>query len=153
MGYAKTTIAIDCPFPEDAPPSNSMVLVKELLDRTIQQYPIDKQRIYIIGLSMGGMGAFDMVCRNPDIFAAAIPICGGVNIQRLRYLKSNTKFRIFHGDADDIVPVKFSRKAYKILKEKGMQVEYFEFPGINHGSWVPTFNKEDFLTWLFQQRK
>lgn len=141
------------PFPLDAKISKPLALTKELLEKMLESYPIDRDRIYIVGLSMGGMGTFDMVCRFPDLFAAAIPICGGINPNRLIGFPSETAFRIFHGDADSVVPVRFSREAYLKLKAAGADVEYIEFPGINHGSWEPAFNKPDFISWLFLQRK
>ncbi len=136
-------------FPSNVDISPTLKAVKELLDHVIINYPIDKNRIYIMGLSMGGMGTFDMVSRYPDLFAAAIPICGGINIDRLKEMKTHTNFRIFHGDADTVVPVKFSRDAYNALKQKQIDVEYIEFPGVNHDSWTPAFNKSDFMEWLF----
>lgn len=141
------------PFPLDSEISKPLGLVKELLDQTIAEFPIDTQRIYVMGLSMGGMGTFDLVCRYPDLFAAAIPICGGINVKRLETFSSPTRFRIYHGDADSVVPVEFSRSAYRALKKRGVDVEYIEYPGVNHGSWHPAFNSSDFLTWLFSQHK
>lgn len=105
-----------------------------------------------MGLSMGGMATFDLVSRYPDVFAAAIPICGIVNPSRLAVAKK-VKFRIFHGDADDVVPVIGSRSAYKALKKAGAKVEYIEFPGCGHASWHPAFNCPDFMKWLFSQKK
>ena len=55
--------------------------------------------------------------------------------------------------ADDVVAVKHSREAYKTLKAAGAKVEYFEFPGCNHGSWNPAFSQPDFMEWLFNQKK
>lgn len=141
------------PFPLNAEISKPLALTKELLDIIIEKYPIDKDRIYIIGLSMGGMGTFDMVCRFPDLFAAAIPICGGIHTDRLNNLNTQTVFRIFHGDADLVVPVRFSREAYLKLKDGGTNVEYIELPGVNHNSWDPAFNWPDFVDWLFKQHK
>ena len=63
------------------------------------------------------------------------------------------KFRIFHGDADGVVPVKNSREIYTYLKKAGADVEYIEFPGCNHGSWGPAFNRTDFMEWIFKQKK
>lgn len=126
--------------------------VKELLDMYLANPQVDKSRIYIMGLSMGAMGTYDMVSRFPDIFAAAVPICGTVNPTRLSAAR-NVAFRIFHGDADDVVPVAGSRQAYKVLKAAGASVEYIEFPGCNHGSWNPAFNYPDFIKWLFTQKK
>ncbi len=136
---------------EDPMPAPFKAL-KELID-TYLTYPyIDKSRVYIMGLSMGGMATYDMVARFPDIFAAAIPICGAVEPERLEGLEG-VSFRIFHGDADTTVPVECSRKAYKALKKSRCKVEYFEFPGCGHGSWNPAFSKDDFMDWLFKQKK
>lgn len=56
-----------------------MALVQSLLKNIRSDYEIDKDRIYVGGLSMGGMGTFEIVRRNPKMFAAAFPICGGGN--------------------------------------------------------------------------
>lgn len=125
-----------------------MGLVGEMLARP----DVDTSRVYIVGLSMGAMGTYDLACRFPDIFAAAVPICGTVNPARLPAARS-VAFRIFHGDADDIVPVEGSRNAYRALKAVGADVEYVEFPGCNHGSWNPAFNMPDFMEWLYAQRR
>ena len=125
---------------------------KELIDTYLENPSVDKSRVYIMGLSMGGMATFDLVTRFPEIFAAAIPICGAADTGKLAETKG-VKWRIFHGDADDIVPVECSRKAYAALNDAGADVEYFEFPGCNHGSWNPAFNQPDFMTWLFAQKK
>lgn len=126
--------------------------VRELLEQYRNRPDIDTDRIYIIGMSMGAMATYDLTGRYPEVFAAAIPICGTVNPKRLEK-SEDVNFRIYHGDADDIVPVNGSRKAYLKLKEIGANVEYIEMPGINHGSWTPAFNQADFMQWLFSQRK
>lgn len=141
------------PFPLNAEISRPLALTMELLEKTIRNYPVDRERIYVVGLSMGGMGTFDLICRYPDLFAAAIPICGGIHRDRLNNFRTETVFRIYHGDADSVVPVRFSREAYLKLKESGVNVEYIEFPGVNHNSWNPAFNRDDFLPWLFRQKK
>lgn len=140
-------------FPYDAPMPSTLQSVKELLDQFINNNPVDTDRIYIVGLSMGGMGTFEMVCRYPTLFSVAIPICGGVNTKRLAEVQTSTSFRIYHGDADAVVPVTFSREAYTTLKALNADVEYIEFPGINHDSWTPAFNMPDFMEWLFEQSK
>ena len=125
--------------------------VKELLDKYIALPNVDPTRVYIMGLSMGGMATFDMVCRFPEMFAAAVPICGAVGPGRLAAAK-DVKFRIFHGDADPTVPVECSRMAYRELKAAGADVEYIEYPGCAHASWTPAFNEPDFLEWVFAQK-
>ena len=139
-------------MPLDNPISPVFRTLKDLLDTYLAMPQVDKNRVYIIGLSMGGMGTYDMVVRFPEIFAAAIPICGTVNPARLKAAK-DVKFRIFHGDADNVVTTEGSREAYKALKAAGAEVEYIEFPGCSHGSWNPAFNEPDFMSWLFSQKK
>ncbi len=126
--------------------------LKELLDTYLAMPQVDNKRIYVIGLSMGGMGTYDLAIRYPELFAAAIPICGTVNANRLKAAK-DVKFRIYHGDNDNVVPVSGSRQAYKALKAAGADVEYIEFPGGTHGSWNPAFTQPDFMRWLFSQKK
>ena len=126
--------------------------LKELIDIYLAMPEIDKRRVYIIGLSMGAMGTYDLVIRYPEIFAAAIPICGIVNHNRLSAVK-DVSFRIFHGDADPVVPVEGSRNAYRALTDAGVKAELYEFPGCGHNSWNPAFNMPDFMDWLFSQKK
>lgn len=140
-------------FPANASISKPLKAVMELLNQYIASGNVDMGRIYVMGLSMGGMGAFDLACRYPDVFAAAVPICGGIHPDRLKAVAGKVKFRIFHGDKDDVVPVENSRMAYLALKKYGVKAEYTEFVGCNHESWNPAFNLPDFLPWLFIQKK
>ena len=101
---------------------------------------------------MGGIATFDMAIRFPETFAAAIPICGTIHPARLAAAKG-VKFRIFHGDRDNVVPIEASRQAYKALKTAKIPVEYHEIPGVDHFSWDPAFNYPDFMEWMFCQKK
>ena len=143
-------------MPLNPPLSNMMQTLKEFIEYYAAMPDADPRRIYIMGISMGGMGTFEMVARYPEMFAAAIPICGSVNPQRLKQNAAGVKkvkFRLYHGDADIAVSVEGSRQAYKALKEIGADVEYFEFPGCTHNSWNPAFNHPDFMEWLFKQKR
>ncbi|MGL5785805.1 MAG: prolyl oligopeptidase family serine peptidase [Bacteroidales bacterium] len=140
----------EMPVGEDITPI--FLSLRGLLDEYLNKPEVDRKRVYIIGLSMGAMGTYDFVSRYPELFAAAVPVCGTVNPKRLKSAR-NVNFRIFHGDADNVVPVEGSREAYKALKKYGAKVEYIEYPGCNHGSWNPAFNEKDFMEWLFKQKK
>lgn len=114
------------------------------------QEAVDADRIYITGLSMGGMGTFEMVHRWPGRFAAALPICGGGNTAAYDKRVKDVAFRVYHGDADAVVDVTLSRKMVerlKILRVKN--VEYTEYPSVNHNSWDKAFADPDFLAWMF----
>ncbi|HOV83432.1 MAG TPA: prolyl oligopeptidase family serine peptidase [Paludibacteraceae bacterium] len=134
-------------------PTSSMQLVIRLLNKITKEEAVDKNRIYVLGLSMGGMGTFDLICRQPKKFAAAIPICGGVSLERLKKVR-HMPIRIYHGGSDDVVSPEHSRNAFIELKANGSQkVEYIEFPGVGHNSWKNAFAQPDFLSWLFKQHK
>lgn len=150
LGYPTSFVPAEMPVLEEPTPIISDV--KELLDSIMALPQVDKERIYVMGLSMGGIATFDMAARYPEVFAAAVPICGAVNPSLLPAAK-DVRFRIYHGDADNVVPVVCSREAYKALKAAGADVTYLEFPGVNHGSWNNAFNDPAFLPWLFSQKK
>lgn len=123
-----------------------------LINSLTDEYPIDKDRIYLVGISMGGIATYDLACRYPDLFAAAVPICGAVNPDRLDDAK-NVSFMIFHGEEDDEIPSICGRKAYKSLSAAGANVEYIEFAGMGHDCWSSAFNYPNLLPWLYSQSK
>ena len=134
-------------------PAMPLYLAKKLVDTYRKTEAVDSKRIYILGLSLGGMGTFDLICRNPNLFAAAIPICGAVNFERLKKVKK-MPIRIYNGDSDNSVSPEYSRNAFIELKADGSQrVEHIEYPGVGHDSWTPAFAEPDFLKWLFSQKK
>ena len=133
--------------------SEPLFLVKKLVDSYRKTEAVDKNRIYVAGLSMGGMGTFDLISRYPKYFAAAIPICGGIYAPRLKTVKNMT-IRIYHGTDDSVVNVKYSKEAYAELKANDAKnVEMILFPGVNHNSWDSAFASPDFLKWLYEQKK
>lgn len=125
--------------------------LKELIESFIAKDEIDDKKVYITGLSMGGVGTFDMCCNYPELFDAAIPMCGNANIDLLKNAK-DVRFRIYHGDKDVVVPFEGSRRAYKELKRVGADVTYIEYVGVGHNCWNDAFNDEEYLSWLFGKR-
>ena len=122
---------------------------KELIDSYISRGVANPDKIHIMGLSMGGMGTFDFVCRYPNYCVTATPICGGVNLDRVRAYKGKTVFRIYHGGNDTVVKPEYSQDAFQVLKNKGVAVSYKEYPGVGHDSWNNVFAEPDFINWLF----
>ena len=135
-------------MPEDCPETPEIKAVMALVDYFIENRNVDTSRLYLVGLSMGAMAIYDILIRYPGRFAAAEPICGTVNPARLND-NIITSIRIFHGDADPLVPVEASREAYATLDWMGADVSLIEFPGVGHGAWVPAFKQADFISWLF----
>ena len=114
---------------------------------------VDSNRIYIMGLSMGGMGTFEAISRHPELFAAAVPICGGADLRYVKNFATRVKVWIFHGAQDDQVLPKYSREVVdKIIQEGGFP-KYTEFPTANHNSWDPAFKTEGLFKWLFSQKR
>jgi predicted peptidase len=123
--------------------------VVKLIDSLASHLSIDKKRIYIYGISMGGFGVFSMLAKEPGKFAAAYAICGGSDTKAAPKLL-NTPLWIFHGTDDDIVPVYLSRDIYKeILKLGGKLVKYTEYPGVKHNSWENALREKGLNDWLF----
>ncbi len=135
--------------PEESPTERSLM---NLIDTIVAKNPVDTDRIYLIGVSMGAIAAYDLACRHPERFAAAVPICGAVNPDRLKDAK-DVKFYIFHGEKDDEIPVISSRAAYRALKKAGAEVEYSEISCVGHECWPWAFNYPTLLPWLFSQSR
>ena len=139
-------------FLEDGEPSRSMELLQELVKYVLNEYPVKKDQVYVGGLSMGGMGTFELVRRMPNTFAAAISICGGANPSTAKQLRK-TNWWIFHGANDNVVNPVFSEEMFKALKAKNAKVKFTLYPTVNHNSWDSAFAEPGLLTWLFSQRK
>ncbi len=127
--------------------------VQKLMTQLLKNEAVDKKRCYITGLSMGGMGTFEMLYRFPKLFAAALPICGGGDALRYDERVKKTTFWIFHGDADAVVNVNESRAMVEKLRSLKVDVTYTEYPTINHNSWDNAFAEPTFMSWMFLQKR
>jgi predicted peptidase len=136
----------------DGLPTKNMTLLQELVRYIMTAYPVKKDQVYVGGLSMGGMGTFELVRRMPNVFAAAFPICGGANPATAQKLKPSSWW-IFHGLKDDVVNPVYSKKMAEALKSKGADVRLTLYPDANHNSWDPAFAEKDLLPWLFSKHK
>jgi predicted peptidase len=139
-------------FVADGEASMPMKMVSGLLDNLLERYKVEKQQVYVMGLSMGGMGTFELVRRKPGVFAAAIPICGGAHPATAPKL-IKTKWWVFHGGKDDVVLPEYSEKMVQALKKAKASVKFTLFNNANHNSWDPAFAVPHLLEWLFAQRK
>ena len=128
-------------------------LVVNLIDSFAKTPQVNTKKIYIGGLSMGGMGTFELLWRKPNFFAAGFPICGGGDPAKVSVYAKNFPIWVFHGDSDPVVPVSNSRLMVNELKKAGANVTYSEYPGVAHNSWDNAFAEPDLLPWLFAQEK
>lgn len=136
-----------------APEPWPLTATHQLIETLVKEERVDKRRIYLSGLSMGGFGTFEMIYRYPKTFAAALPICGGGDVKAYDKRVKKIPFSIFHGDADQAVDVKLSREMVGKLKKIGAKVKYNEYPGVGHNSWDNAFAEPDFVKWMFEQRR
>jgi len=139
-------------FPFLKKPTEVSSVLMKLIDSLSHSDSIDSARIYIGGLSQGGMGVLDLIARYPATFAAAFSICGAGNASTAKNFAGKTALWLFHGDADDVVPVSFSRNYFKRLQKLHADVLYSEYQGVKHNSWVNAFNEPALLYWLFSKR-
>ena len=153
-----TSVSVDrssMPFTFDFDYASGVQRPLELVMALVENFKdiMDESRIYIMGLSMGGMGTFQAIYENPDLFAAAAPICGGADLKAYEQTPNTTPFWIFHGDADVVVPVAFSRDMHSVLSGKQAEVTYTEYPGVNHNSWDNALAEPGLLQWIFSKRR
>jgi predicted peptidase len=139
------------------------------LDKTVSEFSIDPNRIYLTGLSMGGHGSWYLAYHHTDRFAALLVICGfvgdrpgrptfvpsgeGSPYQRMAARIGALPTWIVHGEADSLVPVAESRSMAEALRAAGADVHYTELPGTDHDSWTAAYSSEAILQWLFAQRR
>ncbi len=141
-------------------PSIPLALTKDLLDKLQSvSTEIDASRLYVTGLSNGGLGTWDMIERWPDYFAAAAPIAGAGDPSKAAVLK-NLAIWAFHGSIDPTIPVSGSRSMIAAIKAAGGHPLYTEFSGQGHGIWPYVYslgqnalNVSGFYQWLFAQRR
>ncbi|MGE3805775.1 MAG: dienelactone hydrolase family protein [Gemmataceae bacterium] len=138
--------------PQTPEPTEPCRLVLELIAKLQKDLPVDSKRIYITGLSMGGFGSWDLIARQPDLFAAAVPICGGGDAKTAEKI-AKIPIWCFHGDKDTAVKVERSREMIEALKKAGGKPKYTEYPGVGHSSWVPAYKDPEMHDWLFSQKK
>ena len=134
-------------------PTRVMTQTIALVKSQIKALKIDPSRVYVTGVSIGGFGCWDIIQREPKLFAAAIPVCGGADTAFAETLK-NMPIWIFHGDNDTIVYTKRSRDMAAALKKAGStQFKYTEYPNTGHDAFTPSYNNPNVLKWLFEQKK
>lgn len=133
-------------------PSKTMELLMELIQQTIKKFPVDTNRIYITGLSMGGFGTFDAISRYPNLFAAAVPVCGGGDLSKVPLIK-NIPMWIVTGAEDSSVSPVYSIEMTRALQKAGAHPGFTQYPEVGHFSWIMAYSDALIMEWLFRQRK
>lgn len=144
------TVAPQCPkFQRWSEPLYSKALIF-LVEEIIRNNRVDIGRIYATGLSMGGYGTLSIAKERPDLFSAIVPVCGGMDITNIENLKE-IPIWLFHGDADEVVPVENSELIYDLLKPINPDIKITIYKGVNHNSWDRTYDNKKMYEWMLKQ--
>jgi predicted peptidase len=128
------------------------------LDDVEQSYAIDPDRVIVTGISMGGYGTWLLATQQPHRFAGAVPICGGLDRVAGSHERAAKRIAhipqwVFHGDADDIIPVEQSRVMVAALRAAGADVRYTEYERVRHNSWDRAYAEPELVPWMLAQRR
>lgn len=134
-------------------PATPLLATLALIDRLIADNRIDKNRVYILGLSMGGFGALEALATRPGLFSAAVPICGGGDTTACSNYARKVPVWLFHSQDDAIVPVGLSRSIANRLRALGAEPQFTEYENAGHTSWREAFADPRLLPWLFDQKR
>ncbi|WP_298862563.1 prolyl oligopeptidase family serine peptidase [uncultured Gimesia sp.] len=123
-----------------------------LLNEIEQKYRVDKDRIYVSGLSMGGFGTWSLAAYTPYRFAALVPICGGGEKFWVKKIK-HVPIWVFHGAKDTAVPLERSQVLVDVLKKAKSDVKFTVYPEAGHNSWTETYDNPKLYEWLLKQKR
>jgi predicted peptidase len=124
----------------------------QLVDHVVANLRIDRSRVYVTGLSMGGYGTWRLVAAHPDRFAAAAPICGGGEPQTMSAELRRVPIWAFHGARDAVVPLSESQEMVDAVCDAGGCVRFTVYPDAEHDSWTRTYNNDEIYDWLLSHR-
>lgn len=123
-----------------------------LLDELIARLPIDVERIYLTGLSLGGYGTWGIAADRPERFAAIAPVCGAGDVKTACRLK-NLPIWAFHGEKDTVVSLKDDQDMVDAVKACGGDVKFTVYPGVGHDSWSETYANPALYEWFLQHQR
>ena len=122
------------------------------LDYLTSRLPIDEDRIYLTGLSMGGTGTWMLAMAAPDRFAAIAPVCGS-GICWYGVILKNMPVMIYHGDCDEIVPIHESVTMLKSIHKHSGNAQLRICYGVGHNAWDIAYEGDELMNWLFQHTR
>lgn len=121
------------------------------IDHICSILPIDEDRIYLTGLSMGGTGTWMLSMAAPERFAAIAPICGSGIYWHGRVL-AKTPIFVYHGDCDDAVPIQNSIEMIKSVNKHGGNAQIKILYGVGHDAWNAAYDGDELYTWMLSHK-
>lgn len=140
-------------FVEGGDPTRAMNVLLGLVEQMLDKPYVNQKQVYVGGLSMGGMGTFELLRRKPKVFAAAFTICGGDNTNNAKKYAKKVPLWIFHGAKDSVVPVDHSMVMADAIRMEGGDPKLTIYPNDDHNSWNDAFAEPLLMPWLFSHVK
>jgi poly(3-hydroxybutyrate) depolymerase len=129
--------------------------VYDVLADVERRFPVDPDRVYLTGISMGGGGALWLAETRPDLWAGAAVLCADTmpGSEELAANLLNVPLRLYHGEADTIVPVAASRAWQKRLLDLAVPAAYTEYPSTRHNVWDLAYTRGGVMQWFAGLRR
>ena len=127
--------------------------VIQLLDTIVANNRVDKQRIYLTGLSRGATAAWELAVQYPDKFAAMAVVCGMTPLPYASWIDKNMPIWVFHGEDDPIILVEESENMVKKLKTMGYDVTFTKYPNVGHDAWTKAYQEDELYDWFINQKR
>ena len=146
-------VSPQCPSSTEWYYDRTDIRINRLIDSVIARYPVDTNRIYLTGLSMGGIGTLDMAIRYPNRFAAILPIAfrieNGWDVCAIK----NIPMWAFHGKLDPVIPIINAQNVISSLISCGGNPIFTIYPDLFHDAWTRTYANPEIYDWLLTNRK
>lgn len=127
--------------------------VMNLLDTVIEENRVDRDRIYLTGLSRGGSAAWELAVQYPETFAAMMVVCGMTPVPYAHWINKNMPIWVFHGALDKVIPIDHSEKMVAKLKEMGYPVRFTRYEDVAHNAWEQAYTTEEVYTWFMKHKR
>ena len=145
-------IAVSPQCPAESWWTKHLAELSALLDAVKERHPVDLDRVYLTGLSMGGYGTWALAAQSPETFAAAAPICGGGDPETAPKLV-NLPIWAFHGAKDEVVPLERTEAMVDAVKQAGGNIQLTVYPEAGHDSWTETYDNPELYAWFLRHKR
>jgi predicted peptidase len=155
---------LEVPFPVASPQcpvgtewAERLDVLEAFVEALLREHPVDPDRVYLSGMSMGGAGTWHLAVAQPERFAAIAPVCGyhvwpDGDPSPVRAIR-DVPVWAFHGEEDEVVPADASRSLVDTLEACGGNVRLTLYPGVGHASWDRAYADGRLYAWLLAQRR
>jgi predicted peptidase len=126
-------------------------ILSNFLTHLERNFAVDADRVYLTGLSNGGFGTLRWAAREPQRFAAIVPVCGGGWPHYGKQLK-DVPIWLFHGEKDPTVPLKYSQEMADAIRERGGNPKLTIYEDVGHDSWTATYNNPEVYKWMLSHK-